>query len=266
MDKIQQSGYRAFVKEIKEKINQAQYQAMKAVNQELINLNWEIGRSIVEKQDQFGWGKAVVESLSKDLQKEFPGMPGFSSQNQWRMRKFYLTYSSNEKLAPMVREISWSHNIIVMEKCKDDLEREFYLRMTKKYGWTKNILIHQIETRAYESYLVNQTNFDKILGKKYRHQAKLAVRDHYSFDFLELRREYNERELKLGIIKNIRSFLLEMGGDFTFIGNQYKLDIDGEEFFIDLLLYHRKLKSLVAIKLKVTEFNPEYTGQMQFSR
>jgi len=127
MDKIQQPEYKAFVKEIKEKIYRAQYHAMKAVNQELINLNWVIGQTIVAKQDQFGWGKAVVESLSKDLQKEFPCMLGFSSQNLWRMRKFYLTYSSNEKLAPMVREISWSHNIIVMEKCKDDLEREFYL-------------------------------------------------------------------------------------------------------------------------------------------
>ena len=264
MDKIQQSGYMAFVKEIKEKIHRAQYQAMKAVNLELINLNWEIGQSIVAKQDQFGWGKAVVESLSKDLQREFPGMQGFSSQNLWRMRKFYLTYSSNEKLAPMVREISWSHNIIVMEKCKDDLEREFYLRMTKKYGWTRDILIHQIESGSYKSYLINQTNFDKALAKKYRYQANLAVRDSYNFDFLELSREYDERELELGIIKNIRSFLLEMGGDFTFIGNQYKLDVEGEEFFIDLLLYHRKLKSLVAIELKVTEFKPEYTGQMQF--
>jgi len=168
MDNIQQTDYKAFVREIKEKIYKAQYKALKAVNLELITLNWKIGQSIVAKQDQFGWGKTVVESLSKDLQQEFPGMPGFSSQNLWRMKKFYLTYSSNEKLAAMVREIGWSHNIIVMEKCKDDLEREFYIRMTKKFGWTKNILIHQIEGGAYERYLVNQTNFDFFeLGTQY---------------------------------------------------------------------------------------------------
>jgi predicted nuclease of restriction endonuclease-like (RecB) superfamily len=220
--------------------------------------------SIVDKQEQLGWGKSVVENLAQDLQKEFPGTKGFSARNLWLMRSFYLEYKDNKKLQPLVAEIGWSHNIIVMEKCKDLLEKEFYIRMTKKYGWTRNILNHQIEGGSYERYLVNQTNFNKTLAKKYRHQAKLAVSDSYNFDFLELSREYNERELELGLIKNIRNFLLEMGGDFSFIGNQYKLDVEGEEFFIDLLLYHRQLKSLVAIELKVTEFKPEYTGQMQF--
>lgn len=264
MNKIKPSDYHDFVKEIKEKIYEAQYKALKAVNVELITLNWDIGKSIVMKQDEFGWGKSVVENLSNDLQKEFVGMQGFSSQNLWRMRKFYLTYKDNTKLAPLVREISWSHNVILMEKCKDLLEREFYMVLTKKYGWTKNILIHQIESGAYESYLLNQTNFDKSLEQKYRHQAKLAVKDSYTFDFLELGKEYDERQLELGLINNIRGFLLEMGGDFSFMGNQYKLDIDGEEFYIDLLLYHRRLRSLVAIELKTTAFIPEYAGKMQF--
>ena len=264
MNKIKPSDYQDFVKETKEKIYEAQYKALKAVNVELLTLNWDIGKSIVMKQDEFGWGKSVVENLSNDLQKEFVGMQGFSSQNLWRMRKFYLTYKDNTKLAPMVREISWSHNVILMEKCKDLLEREFYMVLTKKYGWTKNILIHQIESGAYESYLLNQTNFDKSLEQKYRHQAKLAVKDSYNFDFLELGKEYDERQLELGLINNIRGFLLEMGGDFSFMGNQYKLDIDGEEFYIDLLLYHRRLRSLVAIELKTTAFIPEYAGKMQF--
>jgi predicted nuclease of restriction endonuclease-like (RecB) superfamily len=264
MDKIQPSDYKAFVKQVKEMIFQAQYQAMKAVNKELIRLYWDIGKAIVEKQEDQGWGKSIVENLSQDLQNEFPGIKGFSVQNLWYMRQFYIEYKDNEKLQPLVGEISWSKNLVIMGKSKNDLEKEFYIRMTKKYGWTKNVLIHQIEGGAYESYLANQTNFDKALAKKYRHQAKLAVRDSYNFDFLELGREYDERELELGLIKNIRSFLLEMGGDFSFIGNQYKLDVDGDEFFIDLLLYHRQLKSLVAIELKVTDFKPEYAGQMQF--
>jgi len=264
MNKIRQSDYQAFVKEIKEKIYQAQLKAMQAVNRELLALYSDIGKSIVEKQGQLGWGKSVVENLAKDLQNEFPGMQGFSARNLWLMRSFYLEYKDNKKLQPLVAEISWSHNVILMEKCKDLLEREFYIRITKKYGWSKNILIHQIEGKSYERYLLSQTSFDKVLAKKYKYQAKLAVKDSYNFDFLELGEEYDERELELGLIKNIRNFLLEMGGYFSFIGNQYKLDIDGEEFFIDLLLYHRRLKSLVAIELKTTDFKPEYAGKMQF--
>ena len=239
MNQIRQSDYQSFVKEIKEKIYEAQYKALKAVNLELISLNWDIGKSIIEKQEQLGWGKSVVETLSKDLQKEFPGIHGYSSQNLWRMRRFYLVYQDNTKLAPMVREIGWSHNIAIFEKCKDDLQREFYIRITKKHGWTKNVLIHQIESEAYERNLLNQTNFDKALKEKYRHQANLAVKDSYNFDFLELGEEYDERKLELGLLKNVRSFLLEMGGDFSFIGNQFMLDVNGDEFFIDLLLYHR---------------------------
>jgi len=264
MNKIPQSDYRSFVKEIKEKIRQAQLKAMQAVNRELLGLYTDIGKSIVEKQKNLGWGRSVVENLSQDLQREFPGVKGFSARNLWLMRSFYLEYKTETKLQPLVAEISWSHNVILMEKCKDLLEREFYVRMTKKYGWTKNVLIHQIEGQSYERYLMNQTNFDESLVIKYRHHAKLAVKDSYNFDFLELGREYDERELELGLINNIRSFLLEMGGDFSFIGNQYKLDLDGEEFFIDLLLYHRRLKCLVAIELKTINFKPEYTGQLQF--
>jgi predicted nuclease of restriction endonuclease-like (RecB) superfamily len=264
MKKISQSDYQDFVKEIKEKIYQAQLKAMQAVNRELLVLYNEIGKSIVEKQEYLGWGKSIVENLAKDLQNEFPGMQGFSARNLWLMRSFYLEYKDNKKLQPLVAEISWSHNVILMEKCKDLLEREFYILVTTKYGWSKNILINQIESGAYERYLLNQTNFNKALEERYRHQAKLAVKDSYNFDFLELGEEYNEREFELGLIRNVRSFLLEMGGDFSFIGNQYKLDMDGEEFFIDLLLYHRRLKCLVAIELKTTDFIPEYAGKMQF--
>lgn len=151
-----------------------------------------------------------------------------------------------------------------MSKAKDDLEREFYFKMTKKYGWTKNILIHQVEGKAYERFLLNQTNFDKSLEEKYRHQGKLAVKDRYSFDFLEMSEDYGEREMELQLIKNIRSFLMEMGTDFAFIGNQHKLAVGAEEFYIDILLYHRRLKSLIAIELKTTKFKPEYAGKLQF--
>jgi len=250
MKEIKSNDYRSFFKDIKEKIQQSRYRAMKEVNRELIVLYWDIGKSIVEKQEELSWGKSVVETLSKDLQDEFPGIHGFSSRNLWLMRSFYLEYKDDTKLQPLVAEISWTHNLILMEKCKDELQREFYIRMTKKYGWSKSVLIHQIENEAYERFLLSQTNFEQTLEEKYRHQAVIAVKDSYNFDFLEMGNEYNERELELGLIKHVRSFLLEMGGDLSFMGNQYKLEVDGDEFFIDLLLYHRRLKSLIAVELK----------------
>lgn len=264
MNITNKTEYTTFLKEIKEQVYNSQYEALKQVNKHLIQLYWSIGKSIVEKQKQFGWGKSVVETLAEDLQKEFVGVKGFSSQNLWRMRKFYEEYNANEKLAPMVREIGWSHNLLILEKCKDNLEREFYIRMTKKYGWTKSVLIHQIEGKSYERFLLNQTNFDKTLEEKYKHQAKLAVKDSYSFDFLEMSEDYGEREMELQLIKNIRSFLMEMGTDFAFIANQYKVTVGDDDFYIDLLLYHRRLKCLVVIELKTTKFKPEHAGQMQF--
>jgi predicted nuclease of restriction endonuclease-like (RecB) superfamily len=177
---------------------------------------------------------------------------------------FYLEYKDNEKLQSLTREIGWTHNVTVFQKCKDDLEREFYILATKKFGWTYRVLQHQIDNKSYEKYLLNQTNFDQTLPEKYKHQAKLAVKDEYNFDFLELSAEHSEYELEIGLINSVREFLAQMGTDFAFIGNQYKLEIDNEEYFIDLLLYHRRLKSLIAIELKVGKFKPEYAGKMNF--
>lgn len=257
-------GYKSFFNEVKERIHQAQYDAFRSVNKEHISMCWDIGKMIVEKQKKYGWGKSIVENLSSDLQKEIPGVRGFSVQNLWYMRKFFLEYDQNTILQPLVGEIGWSHNIIIMEKCKDELEREFYIKMAKKYGWTKAVLIHQIGNQSYQKYLLNQTNFEKTLPEKYKKQAILAVKDEYALDFLELSDEHSERELETAIVNNIRKMLIELGGYFTFIGNQYKLDIGGKEFFIDLLLYHRQLRCLVAVELKIGEFKPEYAGKMQF--
>ena len=256
--------YASFLQEIKKRISDAQYAALKSVNKELISLYWDLGKEIVEKQHKFGWGKGIVENLSKDLQIEFVGIKGFSPQNLWFMRQFYVHYSEKVKLQPLVREISWVKNIIILSKCKDDLEREFYLKMTSKYGWTKNVLIHQIENKSYEKFLLNQTNFDITVPQKYRSQAKLAVKDEYTFDFLELGEEHSERELENALINKIKRFLNEMGGYFCFIGSQYRVEVDGEEYFIDLVLYHRKLRCLMAIELKIGKFKPEYAGKMQF--
>lgn len=264
MNKVVKGNYKTFLAEIKSKIQKARYDALKQVNQTLLSLYWEIGKSIVEKQRKYGWGKSIVENLSKDLQKEFPDAQGYSTANLWRIRSFYSEYQGDTKLAPLVREISWSNNMVIMEKCKDSFEREFYIRMTIQYGWTKNVLAHQIEGKSYEQFLINQTNFKKAVPKKYKNQADLAVKDEYNFNFLDIRELHNEKELETALIKNIRDFLLELGGDFAFIANQYRLQIDDEDFYIDLLLYHRKLKSLVAIDLKTGKFKPEYAGKMNF--
>jgi predicted nuclease of restriction endonuclease-like (RecB) superfamily len=198
------NDYINFFTEVKERIRRSQHEALKAVNKELIQLYGDIGRMIVDKQQELGWGKSVVEQLSKDIQKEYPGIQGFSTTNLWNMRLFYSEIQQHEKLQPLVGEISWTKNILILTKCKDPLEREFYMLHVRKFGWTKNVLIHQIENKTYEKYLMNQTNFDQTLPEKYKHQAKLAVKDHYTFDFLELAEEHSEHELELTLVKNIR--------------------------------------------------------------
>jgi predicted nuclease of restriction endonuclease-like (RecB) superfamily len=180
------------------------------------------------------------------------------------MRELYLSYRSLPKVQPLVAQIGWTQNLIILQRCKDPQEREFYLRMTKKFGWTKNVLIHQIENQSYEKTLLGQTNFDRAITPAIRTQAKLAVRDEYTFDFLELGEEHSERELERALIARIQEFLRAMGGLFAFIGSQFRLEVEGEEFFIDLLLFHRRLKCLVAIELKIGEFKPEFVGKMQF--
>lgn len=258
------SDYGSFLDALKLRIRQAQFQALRAANAELLKLYWEIGESIHLKQQEVGWGKAVVESLAKDLQAEFPGRNGFSARNLWNMKDFYSEYADKPKLQPLVAEISWSKNLVVMARCKDDLQREFYLRATARFGWTKAVLQHQIDNQSYEKYLLNQTNFDKALTSAVQSQASLAVKDEYTFDFLELADEHSERQLELAIVGNLRRFLSEMGGAFAFIGNQHRLEIGGKEYFVDLLLYHRRLQCLVAIELKIGEFEPEHKGKMEF--
>jgi predicted nuclease of restriction endonuclease-like (RecB) superfamily len=256
--------YAQLLAEVKERVRSAQYAALKAVNTELVGLYWDLGRMIVERQEQAGWGKSVVERLSQDLRREFPGVAGFSVQNLWYMRQFHMEYRGDERLQPLVGEIAWAHNLVIMSKCKAPLEREFYLRMTRKFGWSKNVLIHQIDNQSYEKSLSGQTNFDQTLTPELRVQAKLAVQDEYTFDFLELAEQHSERELERALITRVEDFLRAMGGRFAFMGSQYRLEVDGREFFLDLLLFHRRLRALVAIELKIGDFQPEFVGKMQF--
>ena len=219
MNDLLPDSYPALLGAIKTRIRKAQYEALKAVNKELIALYWDIGRLIVERQQGASWGKSVVEQLADDLQAEFPGMSGFSRRNVFYMRELYLCYREREKVQPIVAQIGWSHNLIILQKCKDALQREFYIRMTRKFGWTKNVLVHQIENQTYEKTLLNQTTFDHNMPAQTSKQAKLSVKDEYTFDFLELAEEHSERELQRALIGRIEHFLREMGGLFAFVGS-----------------------------------------------
>jgi predicted nuclease of restriction endonuclease-like (RecB) superfamily len=261
---LKRSEYIRLLADIKERVRSAQYQALRTVNKELIALYWDIGRMIVDRQAASAHGDAVVKQLAVDLQAEFPGVTGFSWRNLFSMSEFFSAYQDNEKLQQLVAIIGWGHNLAILRRCKDPLEREFYIRMTAKFGWSRSILIHQIENQSYEKILLNQTNFDQALTPELRAQAKLAVKDEYIFDFLELGAEHAERELERALIGRIEEFLRAMGGLFTFAGSQFRIEVDGREYFIDLLLYHRRLKCLVAVELKIGEFEPEFVGKMQF--
>jgi predicted nuclease of restriction endonuclease-like (RecB) superfamily len=256
--------YGGLLASVKERVRTAQYAALKAVNAELVGLYWYIGRMIVERQNDAEHGAAIAEQLAKDLRAEFPGISGFSRRNVFYMREFYLLYRNDERVQPLVAQIGWTHNLAIFQRCEDPLEREFYIRMTRKFGWSKNVLIHQIENQSYEKSLLGQTNFEQALTPELRAQAKLAVKDEYTFDFLELGEDHRERELERALIAKMEEFLRAMGGMFTFMGSQYRMEMEGDEYFIDLLLFHRRLRCLVAIDLKIGKFQPEFVGKMQF--
>ena len=256
--------YHQLLSAVKQRMREAQYRALQQVNQQQMQLYWDLGQLIAERQQQHGWGKGVVENLARDLQTEFVGMSGFSASNLWRMRTLFLEYQQDEFLAPMVREISWTHNVLIFEKCKTSAERLFYLTQTRNNSWTKVVLTQQIKSRAYENTVLAQHNFADTLPAAQLPAAILALKDEYTFGFLALTPEHSEYELEQTLLGNVRRFLIEMGGDFAFIGNQYRMELEGQEYFIDLLLFHRELQCLVAVELKITEFQPEYAGKMNF--
>ena len=186
---------------------------------------------IVERQVDAEHGSSIAEQLSRDLRAAFPGISGFSRRNIFYMREFYLLYRDDARVQPLVAQIGWSHNLVILQRCKDALEREFYIRMTRKFGWSKNVLIHQIGNQSYEKSLLGQTNFDQALTPELRAQAKLAVKDEYTFDFLELAEKHGEQELERALIGKIEYFLRAMGGMFAFMGSQYRLEVDGDEYW-----------------------------------
>jgi predicted nuclease of restriction endonuclease-like (RecB) superfamily len=286
---VPSSGYRALLTDIKARIRVAQIKASLSVNRELIQLYWDIGEVIVSRQRSQGWGKSVVERLARDLQKEFPGMAGFSPQNIWYMRAFYLAWtdevenlqrsvgdsdrqilqraigeSSHSGPPAAVAQIPWGQNIELITKLKNPLQRLWYAQQTTENGWSRNMLVYWIESNLHSRQGKAVTSFKNALPQAQSVLANEIVRDPYNFEFLTLRDQAAERELEDGLLAHIRKFLIELGAGFAFVGQQVHLPVDGEDFYIDLLFYHLKLRCYIVIEIKTTPFKPEYVGKMNF--
>jgi predicted nuclease of restriction endonuclease-like (RecB) superfamily len=283
------AGYAKLLDDVKKRIAQSRVRAALSVNRELIRLYWEIGRLIVQRQEQEGWGKSVIERLASDVQAAFPGIHGFSTTNIRRMRAFYLGYTKELTNLPQpvrdlpppilpqavgeldgvnlpepVAEIPWGHNAVLIEKLKDPTERIWYARKTTEHGWSRAVLVHQIESDLYGRQGQAITNFEHTLPSPQSDLAQQLLKDPYTFDFLGLTDEVRERELETSLIDHIQRFLLELGKGFAFVGRQHHMEVGGEDFYLDLLFYHLHLRCFVVIDLKVEPFNPEFAGKMSF--
>ena len=258
-------GYASFVKELKERIRHAQSRAALAVNSALIELYWSIGQAIALQQESAQWGDGVLERLSQDLRTDFPELKGFSRRNLYRMRAFYLAYRDRPEFVPqVVAQIPWGHNTLLLEKLKEPALREWYARACIQHGWSRAILEAQIETRLHERQGAALTNFERTLPTPQSELAQQALKDPYTFDFLSLHNEAVERDLERGLLEHLKDFMLELGVGFSFVGSQVHLEVGGEDFYLDLLFYHLKLRCFVIIDLKMTAFKPEYAGKMNF--
>ena len=257
-------GYDQVLGELKNRIKKARINAVFSVNRELIILYWEIGNTILSRQNEEGWGSKVIEKLAKDLKNEFPDMDGFSHRNLLHMRAFSIHFPNRENVKQLVSQIPWGHIIKLMQKVKDPTERDWYILKTVEHGWSRAVLIHQIDTDLYHRTDTAVTNFESSLPPIQSDLARKIIKDPYIFDFLTLSDDVNEKELEDALVNHIRKFLLELGVGFSFVGNQYHIEVDEEDFYIDLLFYHLKLRCFVVIDLKAGGFKPEYAGKMNF--
>jgi predicted nuclease of restriction endonuclease-like (RecB) superfamily len=248
-------------KEIISIIERARENAFSAVNHELIAMYWDIGGYISEKIKSGSWGRSVVTDFARFLQQERQDIKGFSPSNIWRMRQFYETYCNNEKLAPLVREISWTHNLLIMSRTKSDEAREFYLLLCSKNNYSKRELERQIDSLLFERTMVSDEK-NKLLIQKNKGLA--VLRDSYVLEFLDIPENHKEKELRKAIVANIRDFILEFGKNFSFVGEEYRIQVGNKDYRLDLVFFSRELSCLVAVELKVTDFEPSYLGQLEF--
>jgi predicted nuclease of restriction endonuclease-like (RecB) superfamily len=257
-------NYDEFFQALKEQIRLSQIRAAIAVNQEMILLYWQIGREILERQQQEGWGAKVIERLSIDLRLEFPDMQSFSPRNLKYMRTFAEAYPDEQFVKQVVSQIPWGHNIRLLNLVKDIDERLWYAQKTIANGWSRNVMVYQIDSKLYQRQGKSITNFEQTLPKPQSELAQSLLKSEYNLEFLNLQEQVLERDLEQALLSHIQKFLLELGIGFAFLGSQYRLEVEGSEFRTDLLFYHIGLSCFVVIELKTTDFKPEYSGQINF--
>ncbi len=257
-------GYADWLADLKGRIHSAQQRATLAVNRELVLLYWQIGRDILARQASQGWGSRVIERLAQDLRTAFPEMKGFSRANLMYMRAFAEAWPDTAIVQQAVGQLPWGHNLVLLTRLKDPQQRLVYAQSAVQHGWSRNVLNIHIETRLLERTGTAVTNFDVRLPKPQSDLARESLKDPYRLDFLGLGREAGEREIENALVKHVTEFLLELGAGFAFVGRQVLLNVGGDEFFIDLLFYHLKLRCYVVIELKGGKFKPEHLGQLGF--
>lgn len=260
----EEENYFALLDGLKKWIRSAQVKAALAVNQELILLYWRIGREILQRQQAEGWGSKVIARLAKDLKHEFPQVKGLSRTNLMYMRAFAEAYPDEQIVLQSVGQIPWGHNQSLLNKLETREQRLWYAQKAIEHGWSRNILDLQIDTNLFQRQGGAVTNFERTLPAPQSDLGRALLKDPYNFEFLTLADAAQERDLERALVTRIRDFLLELGVGFAFVGSQYRLELEGDEFFIDLLFYHIKLHRYVVIDLKTTEFKPEYAGKMNF--
>ena len=244
-------------------IKQSRFNALKVVNSELISLYWNIGEYICKKLELSEWGESVVKELANHIQKNEPSIRGFSDKNLWRMKQFYEAYKDAPKLSTLLREITWSHNLAIFSRCKNEEEREFYLKLSKNENYSVRELDRQISSSLFERTMLGNTKISTAL-REINSDITNTFKDTYVFDFLNLPDTHNESDLQQGLMKQMKDFILELGKDFLFIGEEFRLQVGKSDFYIDLLFFHRGLQCLVAFELKSDKFKPEHLGQLNF--
>jgi predicted nuclease of restriction endonuclease-like (RecB) superfamily len=249
--------------EVLELIKTSRVNALKSINVELINLYWKIGEYISKKVKRTEWGRGIVSELANYILTDYSEFKGYSATNLWRMKQFYETYHKDEKLAPLVQELSWTHNVLIFSKTKSKSEREFYLRLAINEYYSKRELERQINSGYYERNMISDTKLSPVVTVS-KPDITDVFKDLYMLDFLNLPKIHSEKDLRLAIVKSFKDFVLEFGKDFAFVGEEYRLSVGNKDFFIDLLFYHRELCCLVAFELKINDFKPEYLGKLNF--
>jgi len=275
---VNTTEYKEFIKDIKSRIQAAQIKAAVSVNQELLCLYWDLAERITARQQASAWGDGILRQISRDLQSEFPDMKGFSRRNLELMRQWYRFWTGSNPIAKqavsqlepaaigqqLVAQIPWGHNFVIISKIKEPGEALFYVQQTIQNNWSRAVLTHHIESRLYQREGKAVTNFKATLPAPQSDLAEQILKDPYNFDFLVLRKKHDEKELEEALIDHVTRFLLELGAGFSYVGRQYRLEVGGDEFFIDLLFYHTRLHCFIVIELKAVKFKPEFAGKLNF--